>query len=143
MESTHHLIRCYAMVALASIAAVGCGDGGPKRVPVSGTVLIDGKPLTVGNVRFVPEGARPSYGQVDDEGRFTLSCFESGDGAVTGLHQVQVSASEIIGGSKVHWHAPAKYADYRSSGLTAEITEPVDNLTIELTWGDPKQKRSK
>jgi hypothetical protein len=116
------------------LPAGGCGDGRPTRVPVSGSVLIDGKPLTVGSVRFVPEGARPSAGNLDGEGRFKLTCYDGEDGAVLGTHRVQISASEIIGGEKVVWHAPRKYADFRSSGITVNVTEPTDSMVIELSW---------
>lgn len=112
----------------------GCSDGRPVRVTVSGQVLIDGQPLTVGNIKFVPEGARPSSSKIDSEGRFTLTCYDGDDGVVPGKHRAQVSAVEVLGPSKVRWHAPQKYADFRTSELEYEITEPTDDLKIELTW---------
>lgn len=120
------------------VGIVGCNDGRPKRVSVAGTITIDGQPLTYGNVRFVPENDRPSYGKLDQEGRFKLTCFDGGDGAVIGPHRVQVSASEIIGGSKVRWHAPSVYADFRTSGLKVDVDEPTSDLVIELTWNGKK-----
>lgn len=123
---------------LVSAALLGCSDGRPARVNVSGQVLIDGKPLTVGNVKFVPEGARPSAGKLDESGRFTLTCYDGGDGVVPGRHRAQISAMEVIGPSKVRWLAPPKYADFRTSELEFEITEPTDDLKIELTWDGGK-----
>jgi hypothetical protein len=111
----------------------GCNDGRPARVPVSGFVLIDGKPLTVGDVKFVPEGARPSSGKLDESGRFVLTCYDGNDGAVPGPHRVQVSASEVINQNQVRWHAPIKYANFRTSGITVEVDESTDGLVIELT----------
>jgi len=116
----------------------GCGDGRPARVAVSGRVLIDGKPLTKGIVQFVPIGARPSASKVDHDGHFKLTCYDGGDGIVPGTHRVMVAAKEILGESKVKWLAPPKYADFRTSGLSFEITHPVDDLTIELTWDGGK-----
>lgn len=121
----------------------GCNDGNPKRVQVSGTVLIDGEPLIIGNIRFVPPDDRASYGKIDGNGSFTLKCFADDDGAVLGTHKVQVTASEIVNGSKVVWHAPRKYANARSSGLTVEITEPIDDLVIALSWDGEKKPRKK
>ena len=43
--------------------AVGCGDGRPARVAVAGRVLIDGKPVERGYVRFVPRG--PPFRRTD------------------------------------------------------------------------------
>jgi hypothetical protein len=128
------------MVVLTGIAilASGCGDRRPARVPVSGRVLIDGKPLTVGNVKFVPDGSRPSSAKVDAQGRFTLTCYDGEDGVVLGRHRAQISAMEVISGSKVRWLAPPKYADFRTSELEFEITEPTDDLKIELTWDGGK-----
>jgi len=121
------------------LALLGCSDGRPTRVPVSGRVMIDGKPVIKGSVRFVPEGARPSAGTLDSQGRFKLTCYDGEDGAVLGKHRVQVSASEIIGAEKVVWHAPSKYADFRSSGLSVEVTEPTDSVLIKLTWAGQKR----
>ena len=125
---------------LATASLVGCSDGRPKRVPVSGQVLIDGKPVTGGSIRFVPEGARPSAADIDEEGRFTLACFDGDDGAVIGTHRIQVAAREITGEEKIRWLAPKSYSDYRSSGLVVEVTEPTDSLVIELTWGGKKPR---
>ena len=116
----------------------GCSDGKPERVTVSGQVLIDGQPLTTGNIKFVPEGARPSAGVIDPTGHFTLTCYDGNDGVIPGNHRVQISASEILSESKVKWWAPKKYADFRSSGLTYTINEPTDDLVIELTWDGKK-----
>lgn len=134
-------IHCASSLAAITLVVLltGCDDGRPRRVPVAGTVLIDGEPLTHGNIRFVPEGHRASYGKLDGEGRFTLSCFEDGDGAVTGSHRVQISSSEIINGGKVKWHAPNKYSNFRKSGLVVEITEPTEDVLIELSWDGEKR----
>jgi hypothetical protein len=116
------------------LLAVGCGDGRPSRVPVSGRVLIDGKPLTFGYVRLVPENARAATAQIKPDGRFTLKTFEEGDGAVLGTHPIMIQAAERLTETKQRWHAPKKYANPKTSGLTATIDGPTDSLLIELTW---------
>lgn len=113
---------------------VGCGDGRPRRVPVSGRVTIDGQPLTKGVVRLIPENARPATGEVDSEGRYTLTTFEPGDGVIPGPCKVAVIASEMISNNAQRWHAPKLYADAERSGLTADIAEATDALDFELTW---------
>ncbi len=142
-ETRMHLNTPKLVIALScTLVATGCSDGLPQRVPVSGKVLIDGKPVTAGSIRFVPEGARPSSADLDSEGRFQLYCFDGEDGAVIGTHRVQVAAREITGDESVRWLAPQKYSDHRASGIVVEITEPVDDLVIELTW-DKKKPRGK
>jgi len=116
------------------IATAGCRDSRPERVPVSGQVLIDGKPLGYGFIRLVPEDARPATGELDADGRFTLKTFEDGDGAVLGTHPVMILAAEQISARKQRWHAPKKYSDAKTSGLTATIDGPTDSLLIELSW---------
>lgn len=127
-----------AMLTIGLCGLIGCGESKPDRVAVSGQVLIDGKPLTQGLIQFVPEGARPSGGKLDSSGRFSATCYDGGDGVVPGTHRVMVSAKEILSESKVRWHAPPKYADFRTSGLEFEINEPTDDLKIELTWDGGK-----
>ncbi len=96
----------YCVVAITALASSsGCSDGRPARVPVSGQVLIDGKPLTFGYVRFAPADTRASSGSLDAQGRFKLTCFQPGDGAVLGLHQVTVMGQEPIGSETIKWHA--------------------------------------
>jgi hypothetical protein len=134
-----HKAMWRACAGLSLVAALtGCSDGRPKRVPVSGQVLIDGKPLTQGSVRFVPEGGRPSTARLDDQGRFALRCFDGVDGAIPGKHRVSVTGNKVLSESKIQWFAPKKYADFRTSGLEFDITEPTDDLTINLTWDGGK-----
>src|SRR5262245_54428102 len=87
-------------------AMLGCGDGRVSRVPVSGKVLIDGKPLTKGSVRFISPNSRASGGVLDGDGRFVLSCYENGDGAVLGTHRIEISANERVSSTKMRWYAP-------------------------------------
>jgi hypothetical protein len=129
--------RLLLAVALC-LFVTGCGDARPKRVPVSGTVMIDGAPLTHGSIMFVMSGSRPAAGRIDDHGHFTLTCYEHGDGAVVGKHRVKVTAMEPIDERSNRWHAPKKYADERTSGIEVEITKPVDDLKFELSWDGGK-----
>jgi hypothetical protein len=121
-------------VLLLATVIAGCGPSTPKRVQVSGQVLIDGKPVPCGQIFFVPSGSRPSRAPIDSEGRFVLSSFGDKDGAAIGTHRIGVYANEQLDGKKTKWHAPKKYCDYNTSGIQKEITGPTENLLIELTW---------
>jgi hypothetical protein len=136
----HRLPSCLFCLAVVMglVIAPGCGDGRPARVPTSGQVLIDGQPLKFGFVRFLPESSRGSGGELDANGRFTLTCFEPGDGATLGVHRIEVSACEGLSATRFKWHAPKKYAAYSTSGLQQEIKGPNDNLVINLTWAGGK-----
>ncbi len=88
------------LLALVALAAGGCRKGGgPKVVPVSGTVTIDGKPAPNIAVVFQPvasgkeEAGMGSTGVTDAQGRFTLMLTgtDKRPGAVVGKHRVTFS----------------------------------------------------
>ncbi len=123
----------FAGVLCATLA--GCDEQLPIRVPVSGTVLIDGKPLTSGRIQFVPEDGRAALSPIDKEGRFTLTTFDLGDGCIQGTHRIAVYAFEDLNPTTRRWDAPRQYIDVKTSGLKQEINGPTDSLEIQLTWG--------
>ncbi len=124
----------FILIVLSIMA--GCSDGRPLRVPVSGRVMIDGKPVEYGFVQILPENDRPAIGKLGPGGKFVLGTFEDDDGCVLGNHKVTVIANESEGfaGKAQRWHAPKKYINPASSNLRVEITKATNDLLIELTW---------
>ena len=132
---TSQLPTIAAAVVLACAICSGCHKAGYERVPVSGHVLIDGAPLTVGFVRFIPSGGgRPSVTNIGADGRFDFGQ----EGVVVGKQHVEVIASEPIGTEGYRWHAPEKYTNYKTSGLEQEISQPTSDLTLNLKWDGGK-----
>ncbi len=131
------------LTALLLLPAIGCSDGRPSRLAVSGQVLIDGQPLSYGFIRFVPEVGRQAAARLDEQGRFILSTYEKHDGVIPGEFKVEVDGSEELSAKKRMWHAPKKYFRYTTSDLTQSISEPTDSLVINLTWdgGEPFVER--
>ena len=127
-------VTASCLMGLLAATMTGCGDGRPRRVPVSGQVLIDGEPLTHGQIRLTPADARPATAEIGPDGRFTLTTFDEGDGVVPGVHPVAVAANEYLSETRQRWHAPKKYAHPTTSGLTATIDGPNDSLVITLSW---------
>jgi hypothetical protein len=128
--------------ALAALLCItGCSDR-PQRYKVSGQVLIDGQPLKVGQLIVALSNARRAAAILDADGRFTLTTYDQddeGDGVVPGTHKVAVIGYEMITPTKAKWHAPKKYHDPETSGLTLTVTEDTDQAVINLTWdgGEP------
>jgi hypothetical protein len=120
-----------ALVAL--LFAAGCNSR-PTCVPVSGKVQIDGEALKCGAVIFIPNGGRQSSGIIDANGQFKLTCFEPDDGALPGTHRIQIYPNESINATTMKWHAPKKYINPETSGLTQEIKGSTDSIVIDLTW---------
>lgn len=118
--------------------APGCWRSGPKVVPVSGQVLIDGEPVADASLQFIPAGTRPARGQTDAQGRFTLTTFQEGDGCVPGEHRVVVVAITNPSATEEVLHVPERYMDAESTDFTATIDKATDDLKIELTWGGKK-----
>ena len=133
MLSLHVAIAGACLLTLS-----GCFDGLPQRVPVSGTVLIDGKPLTKGSIMVIPMGERPAGASIGPDGRFTLTTYEPNDGVITGTHYVTVFSTEHLNDRETRWLAPKKYGDPQTSGLSVTIDGPTDDLIINLTWDGKK-----
>lgn len=103
-------ICCLSWVVLASVA--GCGGGDEETppvagvVPVSGTVLLDGKPLEGASVLFIPAPGGPvdrapvgASGVTGADGKYALTCGPESPGALPGAYRVVVSKFVMPDGS--------------------------------------------
>ncbi len=129
----HFSLFSAILLAFCIVSILGCGDNLPKRVPVSGHVIFDGKPLETGTLIIQTPGQRSSYATLGPGGKFTVSTFSENDGLMLGKHQIAVSSKEDIGSNAVKWFIPKKYADINTSGLKIEITGPNNDVKIDLT----------
>jgi len=118
------------------------------RVEVTGTVFLDGSPLTgmdgwvVMGLKEAGKG-RPAAGLIDAKGRYRVDTFKRGDGLPPGRYGVAVTAwqrstapaSAAEGGlpAPASSAVPAKYEDATTSGLTVEVTsEPRQTIDLQL-----------
>ncbi len=127
-------------ISLLATALLGCGEQS-VRYPVAGKVLIDGEPLSMGSIRFVPKKGRPATSAILSDGTFnlaesSLSPAPNQQGVAPGKYRVAVSATKIIDedADEVEWLAPSKYADFRTSEIEMEINGPQKDLIVDLTW---------
>ena len=117
---------------------VGCG-GAPTDQPdlgtVTGTVTMNGQPLTDVMVVFSPENGRSSMGVTDAEGNYELEYVGDTKGAKIGQHKVSIttaqtdSASEESGGEESG--APVKETIppmYNSKTTLTEEVKPGENI---------------
>jgi len=154
------LVSGFSLAILLSIA--GCsGSGGegsadqPPTYPVTGTVTLNGEPVTEASVSFRGEVDGKNIGaagQTDSNGEFTLTTFQPGDGAVAGQHQVTVIKAVVEGEDPSYFDenspnygkeppptttkylVPEKYSKFETSGLTAEVSADGENeIKLELT----------
>ena len=111
------LIRfSFVLVTLASLSLIGCSGGKgdqPEIGLVSGTVLMDGEPLSSARIIFGPTVGRPSTGLTDKDGHYTLQYLDRIQGAKVGAHLVSITTYYADEDSQEALNAkekiPAKY----------------------------------
>jgi len=131
--------RFVVLASLGFLLLPACSNTSRQPVyPVRGQVLLEGRPAAQAVVTFHPAGAgaelpRPSA-KTDDEGRFTLTTYESGDGAPEGKYAVTVTWFRSSTGkpsegdeSMRNW-LPPRYASPASSKLEATVSAGDNDL---------------
>jgi hypothetical protein len=128
------------VAAVACLIFVGCSDGRPSRVPVSGRVTIDGAPATSGSIQFLSQvgTGRPSAAKIQPDGRFSIFTFEENDGCPLGIYDVVITSMEELSETQMRYNLPKKYGNRKTSGIVKTIDGPTDSLNIELTWEGKK-----
>src|SRR5262245_59804194 len=121
--------RFAAQVLVVTAFAAACSRGGRPVGQVTGVVTFGGKPVPPGTVMFVPvESGPPAYRDIGPDGRYQLSTYTPGDGAVVGTHKVMITALEQLPPELANnpnrlpkMIVPIKYGDTNTSGLTFEV----------------------
>lgn len=147
---------CFSTILLIGVVVafgVGCGSKAEfETAKAAGRVTLDGKPVTEGSVVFTPVRGWPARGELDEEGRFTLSTYKPGDGAIVGPHEIAVLAMsgpdptehfERPPPAPTKWLVPERYGNRSSSGLAYEVKSGESNeIELEL-FSDPRRSASK
>jgi hypothetical protein len=133
------------LVLCAALLAAGCSRGG--IVPVSGKIIIDGKPTGNVHVSFEPIGSKDnpnpgpgSVGVTDEGGVYRLhTIWPQKDGAVVGTHHVKVNLQGVAGdvppGTKALFarQLPPRYNE--KTTLTYDVPEGgTEKADFELTF---------
>ena len=137
----------FALMA-TTLSVFGCGKSGlDGLVPVSGTVTYNGKAVEGADLVFNPESeGRAASAKSDASGKFHLTTLDPHDGAQPGNYKVSISKKEMINPMTAeeaedwfHKHSgpppprkikndlPEKYAEDKTSGLTATVKEGGSN----------------
>lgn len=97
----HKSTFCLALIAFVFLCIPGCGSKGDgysgQRGQVSGTVTIDGKPLTAGcQIIFISStGGYTAAGPIGENGAYTLN-YVGGGGLPAGEYQIQFTAPIVV-----------------------------------------------
>lgn len=145
MKNQQSLFTVIFMAVLMALA-VGCGPDRPKQYPVSGTVTVDGKPLTgefTGDVRLMPVGkGRPASAMLDAQGNFTLGCYDKADGCIPGDYtvEVRVSAPDTAKPYMLRQLVPPKYGSYTTSDIKVTVTPETRQISVPCSWAPEDEK---
>jgi hypothetical protein len=123
------------LCALGLTSLVGCG--GVKRVPVAGTVTLDGQPVNGGILTFNPDAAKGNKAAIActspvREGRYDLETVgitrsDSGSGVPLGWYKVTYTVLDLRT-KKTKQQAPIHFNDkYRRVETTPWSVEVKDN----------------
>lgn len=138
--------RSAAKGLVVLVACLGCGRSGTvPTAEVTGTVTYKESPVDKAVVTFFPKQGRPATGLTDAQGRFTLSTFKAGDGAVLGKHAVTISDPWPVKPPPLPERPgvnpyqepkprfPAKYADPNASPFAATVEEGKNKFNFDMT----------
>jgi uncharacterized protein YcnI len=129
------------------LTPAGCG-GPPSRpvettVPVSGVVLIGGKPEAGIQVNFTPSGKTKSYGGTavtDDDGEFQVRNATGKSGLPVGEYTATFSMNSSAGDAPMQSDRPVpfvsfqekippKWSDVQKAGVHNKVKVPEDGVT--------------
>lgn len=160
---TNRIAPYMASLLITAISwALGCSSqsvGRPETAPVQGRITYRGEAVGGARVVFIHEGApRFASGQTDADGRFQLTTFALGDGAIVGKNVVTVvkrlapgnndtnatdpsaARNEVLDASfdraahspLARSAIPIKYTNQKTSDLEREVVPGENNITINL-----------
>lgn len=110
----------------------GCGNRGPERVAVSGTVSFNGQPVSEGFIRFVPLSTNPgpATAATINDGKYRA---DARGGVPVGTHNVRIEAYRKVSvknAMPVPGVPNATQEDHRQQWLPAKFNT---NTTLEIT----------
>lgn len=132
------------LISLSLVLMLSGCSGKPERAPtvqVHGKVTYKGEALKRGTIVFFPKGGKKiATGEINEDGTYNLTTFESNDGALPGEHQVTILSErdmsnvlpeDVKPGDKP-WLIPRKYNDVKTSGLTATVPDKETEINFDL-----------
>lgn len=133
--------RVVFFVIAASLfgSAFGCGSGGPQFGLVTGTVVCDGEPCQLAQVRFIPDNSpgSSSFGVTDTNGKYTLNFSRDKRGALVGSHQVEIVSPPPLTGLEIEQYQAAGLPVPKYEALPDRYGKPGE-LTADVKGGRNK-----
>lgn len=123
-------MRPFNLIPLLAIAATSCGCGQQEFtvVPVKGTVMCKGHPVTEGLVQFSPVASsgpmsgKAGAGEIASDGTFVITTYAPGDGAIVGKCRITAGPND----PKQPWPCKLK------TPIEYDVQRGANNLVIEV-----------
>lgn len=126
-------ISLWLVVAATSVCVPACRPpGSAPTVPAAGRLTYQGKPLADIDVVFTPSQGRRGTGTTDAEGRFRISTFAKGDGAVPGQHRVTLWPAGPLVNQIDENPAARSQAAAPKLPFPARYSSPDSDLVVDL-----------
>jgi hypothetical protein len=118
-------------VVIVGLAVAGCGDSGPRRVDVWGTVTWKGTPIPAGQVFFTPDVTKGNRGlqgvAVIQDGKFDTR-FDKSRGLSSGPQQIEIRCFDAKGITRLMPYGHEMFAEHPQM----EVEVPADGGEINL-----------
>jgi hypothetical protein len=138
-----------AFAALLILSLPGCGSGKYPVVPVQGKLTYQGKPAPFVDVQFHPtdesmkEKKILPAGTTRKDGTFTLTTYETDDGAPAGEYKVTLYWATLAPGQILDPSDPesrpegpdgfqGRFANPETTTLSATVSEGRGNVTVNV-----------
>ena len=134
-RSIHASIRLAFPLFCGFVLATGCAQkpkGMPDLAPVTGTVTMDGQPVTNATISFASEsGGQVSFGGIDASGKYELRYSGPHKGAMIGPNTVSISTrTDNPVGPDWKDPIPAKYN--KKTELKADVKPGPNTIDFDL-----------
>jgi hypothetical protein len=126
-------VLAIAMVTLGLSSATGCGEGGPARAGVQGSVSWEGVPIENGKISFIPQGGGPEAIATIVGGKYQLSKSE---GPAVGTNRIAIMGLRNLGPQEAGPpHPPGTMIDATQQFIPNEYNNS-SQLTTEIQAGE-------
>jgi hypothetical protein len=128
------------MVPVLLILVAGCGGTSKSTADVSGTVTIDGAPVTGGNMQFVAKDGPTFHVTIREDGTFSQSELQPGDYVVT----VETESINPAKKAPVYGGAQGTKSSNKASPIPPDAAGAGGGATgtyvpVPKKYGDPKK----
>jgi len=145
---TNNIKQITALFACAGLLLIsGCFGGNSDLGNVTGTIKVNGEPISNAAVTFMPVEGRASIGLTDAEGRYKMVYTVGQDGARIGKHKVFITTEVVKEPAYGHQSGaadpvrqkgrkellPKNYSERNYTELTANVESGDNTIDFDLT----------